>query len=56
MFGKYIDGINWTMDSFSFDDYCIRLLGTGALGGPNLEETRKDYQAMKRCNSTLIYW
>lgn len=56
MFDKFLDGINWMRDIFSFDDYLGRLWEPGVSGRPSAEEARTDYQAIERGNSLLAYW
>jgi len=60
MFNKFISGINWMRNPFSFEDYWAGLLETSAMGGPSVEEARRDYErlpdyrAMHFSNSLLV--
>ncbi|MCL0044121.1 hypothetical protein M1N24_01155 [Dehalococcoidia bacterium] len=43
-------------DPFSFEDYWVRLLETSAMGGPSVEEAKRDYQTIEQCKSLVAYY
>ena len=55
MFGKFISVINWMRGPFSFEDYWAGLLETSAVGGPSVEEARRDYKTIEECTSLITY-